>query len=165
MLIVKRRPTPKKIIQRRRLAAQQNERTGIKYIEPYMLFRGEADLDERVNLVPHIASKDEVFLNKYFRPRPLNEGVKTTFGELSQPRSDSCIGYVTRRDAQAAASQAPFSADEEQILQAFSLTQFLRFPFLTSQWKREHAPCTFLGSSRRGSCCQLPLRVPSKCQY
>lgn len=132
-------PNAKKITQRRRLAAQQNERTGIKHIEPYMLFRGEADLDERVAPVPHIASKDEVFLNKYFRPRPPNEGVKSTFGELSQPRPDSCIGYVTRRDAQAAASQAPFSADEEQILQAFPLTQFLHFPFLTSQWKAQIA--------------------------
>ncbi|PSN58799.1 hypothetical protein BS50DRAFT_345239 [Corynespora cassiicola Philippines] len=132
-------PNAKKITQRRRLAAQQNERTGIKHIEPYMLFRGVADLDERVEPVPYIASKDEVFLNKFFRPRPPNDGVKSTFGELSQPRPDSCIGYVTRRDAQAAASQAPFSVDEEQTLQGFPLTQFLHFPFLTSQWKAQIA--------------------------
>jgi hypothetical protein len=100
-----------------------------------MLFRSVANLDERVEPVPNIASKDEILLNRYFRPRPPNEGVKSTFGELSQPRPDSCIGYVTRRDAQAAASEAPFSVDEEQILQAFPLTQYLHFPFLTSQWK------------------------------
>ena len=132
-------PNAKQIERRRRLAAQQNERTGIKHIEPYMLFRGEADLDDRVDSVRHIASKDEVFLNKYFRPRAPNEGVKSTYGELSQPRSDSCIGYVTQRDAQATASQAPFSTDEEQVLQAFPLTQYLHFPFLTSQWKTQIA--------------------------
>jgi hypothetical protein len=132
-------PNAKQIARRRRLAAQQNERTGIKHIEPYMLFRGEADLDDRVEFVPYIASKDEVFLNKHFRPRPPTEGVRSTYGELSQPRSDSCIGYVTRRDAQAAASEAPFSAEEEQILKPFPLTQYLHFPFLTSQWKTQIA--------------------------
>lgn len=128
-------PNAKTITKRRRLAADQNKWTGINHIEPYMLFRGEADFDERVNPVPYITSKNAVFLSRYFRPRPPNDGVKSTFGELSQPRPDSCIGYVSQQDAQSAAIQAPFSADEEQILQAFPLTQFLHFPFLTSQWK------------------------------
>ncbi|KAF1347372.1 hypothetical protein EJ07DRAFT_142720 [Lizonia empirigonia] len=130
-------PNAAKIRQQRRVAAQQNERNGIKRIEPYMLFRGAAEDDPRVLAAPLVYSKEEINLHRYFLPLPPDRTVKDDWKELSQPRPDTAIGYVTRRDAQSTEppSATAFTAKEERLLDGFCLTQYILFPFLTSQWK------------------------------
>ncbi|KAH5617602.1 hypothetical protein HBI23_252720 [Parastagonospora nodorum] len=128
-------PNANKIVKMRRHAAAQNERTGVNKIAPYLLFVGEADFDDRARSVPHITMKQDIGFNKFFLPPATNNHVKETWGTLSSSQPDSCLGYVTRSDAQAAGCTAPFTATEESILHRFSLTQYMHFPFLTAQWK------------------------------
>jgi hypothetical protein len=128
-------PNAKQLVRMRRHAAAQNERTGINKVAPYLLFVGEADFDDRVRGVPHITVKQDICLNKAFLPPPPDAHVKQTWGPLSSPQPDTCLGYVTRLDAEAAGCVAPFTADEESILHSFSLSQYMHFPFLTAQWK------------------------------
>jgi hypothetical protein len=111
-------PNAAKIKQQRRVAAQQNERNGIKRIEPYILFRGTAEDDPRVLATPLVYSKDEINLHRYFLPPAPDRNIKEDWKELSQPRPDTAIGYVTRRDAQSTEppSATPFTASEERLL-------------------------------------------------
>jgi hypothetical protein len=55
-------PDAKKIVARRRYAAQQNESTGIRQIAPYMLPTGAAEADDRVEGVSSIVSKTDIYL-------------------------------------------------------------------------------------------------------
>jgi hypothetical protein len=100
------------------VAAPQNERDGIKRIEPYMLFRGAAEDDPRVLAAPLVYSKEEINLHRYFLPLPPDRTVKDDWKELSQPRPDTAIGYVTWRDAQSTEppSATAFTAKEERLL-------------------------------------------------
>ncbi|KAL5420107.1 hypothetical protein PMIN04_006650 [Paraphaeosphaeria minitans] len=93
--------------------------------------------DPRVLAAPLVYSKNEINLHRYFLPLPPDRTVKEVWKELSQPRPDTAIGYVTRRDAQSTdtLSATAFTAKEERLLDGFCLTQYLLFPFLTSQWK------------------------------
>ncbi|KAF2678984.1 hypothetical protein K458DRAFT_394391 [Lentithecium fluviatile CBS 122367] len=102
-----------------------------------MLFRGAAEDDPRVLAAPLMYSEDEINLHRYFLPLALDKTVKQDWKGLSQPRPDTAIGYVTRRDAQSTQppSATAFTAEEERLLDAFCLTQYLLFPFLTSPWK------------------------------
>lgn len=128
-------PNAKKIVQRRRMAARQNEPTGSPQIVPYMLFAGEADMDERVEAVPNVTRKAELLFNRFFLPPAPSAQVKETWKELSQPKPDTCIGYVSRSDAAAADCDAPFTPEQEAILDNYVLTKALYMPFLTAQWK------------------------------
>ena len=111
-------PNAGKVRQQRRVATQQNERNGIKRIEPYMLFRGVAEDDAQVLATPLVYSKDEINLHQYFLPLPPDKTVKVDWKELSQPRPDTAIGYVTRRDAQSTdpLSATAFTTIEERLL-------------------------------------------------
>lgn len=128
-------PNAKKIVDRRRFAAQQNESTSSQLIVPYILFAGEADMDDRVEAIPFITRKAELLLNRFFLPPASSPAVKDTWKELSQPKPDCCIGYVSRSDAAAAGYEAPFSVAEEGILNDYVLTKSMYMPFLTAQWK------------------------------
>lgn len=128
-------PNAKKIGDRRRFAAQQNESTSSQLIVPYILFAGEADMDDRTEAISFITRKAELLLNRFFLPPASTPAVKDTWKELSQPKPDSCIGYVSRSDAAAAGFEAPFSAAEEGILNDYVLTKSMYMPFLTAQWK------------------------------
>jgi hypothetical protein len=128
-------PNAKKIVARCRYAAQQNESTGIRQIAPYMLPTGAAEADDRVEGVPLIVSKTDVSLNRWFLPPTPNNTVKETWKDLSQPKPDTCIGYLTRSDAAAVSCDAPFTTEDEETLNIYSLTQHMYFPFLTTQWK------------------------------
>lgn len=114
-------PNAKKVVEKRRIAAQQNERGGIKQVEPYLLFRGEAEADDRVPGIPLIYSKDEINLTRSFLPQAPNANTTKTWGDLSQPRPDTAIGYVTRSDAENTVppSQTAFSADEDEVLNGY----------------------------------------------
>jgi hypothetical protein len=107
-----------KIKQQCRVAAQQNGKNSIQRIEPYMLFRGAAEDDARVLPAPLVYSKDEIKLHRYFLPPPPNRTVTEDWKELSQPRPDTALGYVTRRDAHSTEppSAAAFTAAEERLL-------------------------------------------------
>jgi hypothetical protein len=61
-------PNARKVVEKRRVAAQQNERGSIKQIEPFLLFRGEAEADETMPGVPLIYSKEEINLARAFLP-------------------------------------------------------------------------------------------------
>ncbi|KAF2727776.1 hypothetical protein EJ04DRAFT_581789 [Polyplosphaeria fusca] len=130
-------PNAEKVVAKRRIAAQQNERGGIKQIEPFLLFRGEAEADDRVPGVPLIYSKDEINLARTFLPPAPNANITKTWGELSQPRLDTAIGYVTRGDAENTVppSEVAFSPEEDEVLDGYRLSPYFHFPFLTSQWK------------------------------
>lgn len=116
-------PNAKKVVEKRRIAAQQNERGGIKQVEPYLLFRGEAEADDRVSGIPLIYSKDEINLARSFLPQAPNANISKTWGELSQPRPDTAIGYITKADAENAVppSQVAFSPDEDEVLDGYVL--------------------------------------------
>lgn len=128
-------PNAKNIIKMRRHAAAQNERTGITKVAPYLLFVGEADFDDRVQSVPFITAKQDISLNKAFLPPAPNDNIRKTWGPLSVPQPDTCLGYVTRSDAEVADCTPPFTIDEESILHSFSISQYMHFPFITAQWK------------------------------
>jgi hypothetical protein len=69
-------PNAAKIKQQRRVVAQQNKRNGIKRIEPYMLFRREAEDNPQVLAVPLVYSKDKINLHQYFLPLAPDNTVK-----------------------------------------------------------------------------------------
>ncbi|KAF2727082.1 hypothetical protein EJ04DRAFT_596166 [Polyplosphaeria fusca] len=73
-------PNAKKVVAKRRIAAQQNERGGIKQFEPFLLFRGEAEADDRVPGVPLIYSQYEINLARTFLPPAPNANVTKTWG-------------------------------------------------------------------------------------
>jgi len=114
-------PNTKKVVEKRRIAAQQNERGGIKQVEPYLLFRGEAEADDRVPGIPLIYSKDEINLARSFLPKAPNANIAKTWGDLSQPRPDTTIGYITRGDAENTVplSQTAFSIEEDEVLDGY----------------------------------------------
>lgn len=116
-------PNAKKVVGKRRVAAQQNERGGIKQIEPYLLFRGEAEADDRVSGIPLIYSKDEINLARAFLPPAPKAEVTKIWGDLSQPRPDTAVGYATRGDAENTIppSQMAFLPEEEAVLDGYVL--------------------------------------------
>ncbi|KAF2734843.1 hypothetical protein EJ04DRAFT_576544 [Polyplosphaeria fusca] len=119
-------PNAEKVVAKRRIAAQQNERGGIKQIEPFLLFRGEAEADNRVAGVPLIYSKDEINLARTFLPPAPNANITKTWGELSQPN-------LTRRLVPL--NEVVFSPEEDEVLDGYRLSPYFHFPLLTSQWK------------------------------
>lgn len=128
-------PNARNVVEKRRKTATSNERTAISVLTPWLLFVGEADGDDRGTPVLHITAKQDIGLNKFFTPEAPNPLVAKTWGKLSAAQPDSCIGYVTSRDARNAGTEALFDFNEETILHDFSLTQYMHFPFLTAQWK------------------------------
>jgi hypothetical protein len=128
-------PNAKRIVQRRRIASQQNEATGSRHFATYLLPWGEADLDDRVEATPFVTNKAELLLSRYFLPEAPDLQTKHTWKALSQPKPDSCVGYVSRSDASATGVDAAFSCEEESILNDFVLTKALYMPYLTAQWK------------------------------
>ncbi|KAF1911036.1 hypothetical protein BDU57DRAFT_115307 [Ampelomyces quisqualis] len=128
-------PNARKIVQRRRISERRNEATGIRHIVPFLLFSGESDFDEGVEPVPYITWQAEIQLNSFFLPPCPDKTTKNTWGLLTQPKPDSCVGYVLRSHAAVADCKAPFSAAEEATLNNYILTKFMYLPFLTGQWK------------------------------
>jgi hypothetical protein len=128
-------PNAKRIVQRRRIAAQQNEINGNRHFAPFLLPLGEANLELSAVAIPLVTHKAELSLNRFFLPGPPDAATKSTWKDLSQPRPDSCVGYVSRSDAAAAGFDAPFSHEEESILNDYVLTKALYMPYLTGQWK------------------------------
>ncbi|KAF2254241.1 hypothetical protein BU26DRAFT_401806, partial [Trematosphaeria pertusa] len=126
-------PNSKEAVARRRFAASQNEHTGVQKLAPYLLFVGAAEMDDRVAPVELIVSKNEINLNRFFLPPAPSKDIKKTWGNLSQPRPDTCIGYIRQSDANKAMPRcsAPFSPEQESILDR----HHMYFPFLTAQWK------------------------------
>jgi hypothetical protein len=83
--------------------------------------------------VPSYISQPNI--NKFLTPEAPNPLVATTRGKLSAAQLESCIGYVTSRDTRNVGTEAHFDANEKTILHGFSLTQYMHFPFLETQWK------------------------------
>jgi hypothetical protein len=113
---VLRRLIQKNITARRRFAADQTERDGIRHIAPFLLFTGEAEMPVGTTAEPLIISKDEIILHKYFLPNAPDTQIKHTWGALKEARVDRCVGYVSRQDARSTGCTAPFTADEEKTL-------------------------------------------------
>jgi hypothetical protein len=111
----------------------ENESTGIRRLEPLLLFAGEDD-PNTVSGVPMLSSKLDYNLSRDFLP-PAPPG--KTLARLSQPQADTIIGYLSNN--QALSTEPPlataFSVEEEEALANFTLNPVLMFPFLSSQWK------------------------------
>ncbi|KAF2241400.1 hypothetical protein BU26DRAFT_525225 [Trematosphaeria pertusa] len=152
-------PAALKAVRKRRLASRQNERSGIRMMEPFLLFRGEVQVDDDDDdaAVPLIFSKDEANLDRAYLPPAPNEMVKKTQGPLSQPRADTIVGYVTIQDAESRQppGQSAFSASEEAALTGYRLTPNVHLPFLSSQWKSpasdQHPSRAYNQSGRDGA--------------
>jgi hypothetical protein len=134
-------PNAKEIVRRRRRTAVQPERNGLDQLAPYLLPVGEVDGDCRVAAERLINTKKDITLHRFFLPPAPQQDIVTTWKELSQPQPDLCTGYVTRREAASAVQpyDPAFTADEEQILYSYPLSQYLHFPFLTAQFKAPSA--------------------------
>jgi len=128
-------PNAKKIVKRQRAAARVNEAAGREQLVPYLLFQGEFNDREGVELVPLINCLPEERLNRFFLPPCPDAKKKKTWGPLSQPRPDTCIGYLQRGHARAADCEAPFTDAEQTMLNDYVLNQSIYAPFLTGQWK------------------------------
>ncbi|KAH4335587.1 hypothetical protein HBH98_232970 [Parastagonospora nodorum] len=128
-------PNAKKIVKRQRAAARVNEAAGREQLVPYLLFQGEFNDREGVELVPFINCLPEERLNRFFLPPCPDEKKKKTWGPLTQPRPDTCIGYLQRGHARAAGCEAPFTDTEQTILNNYVINKSMYAPFLTGQWK------------------------------
>jgi hypothetical protein len=128
-----RSPNAKRIVQQRLTASLENESTGIRRLEPLLLFAGEDD-PSTASGVPKISSKLNYNLSRAFLPSAPSG---KTLTRLSQPQADTIIGYLSNN--QALSTEPPlataFSVDEEEALADFTLNPVLLFPFLSSQWK------------------------------
>ncbi|KAF2123825.1 hypothetical protein P153DRAFT_401718 [Dothidotthia symphoricarpi CBS 119687] len=128
-----RSPNAKRIVQQRLAASLDNETTGIRKLEPLLLFAGEDD-PGAANGVPMISSKLNFNLDRDFLPTA-PPGKKLP--RLSQPQPDTIIGYLSNN--QALSTEPPlataFDVNAEEALVNFTLNPVLLFPFLTSQWK------------------------------
>jgi hypothetical protein len=118
-----RSPNAKRIVQQRLTASLENESTGIRRLEPLLLFAGEDD-PNTVSGVPMLSSKLNYNLSRDFLP-PAPPG--KTLARLSQPQADTIIGYLSNN--QALSTEPPlataFSVDEEEALANFTLNPVL----------------------------------------
>ncbi|KAF1841288.1 uncharacterized protein K460DRAFT_294130 [Cucurbitaria berberidis CBS 394.84] len=126
-------PNARRIVQTRLAASLENESTGIRKVEPLLLFAGEDD-PTALNAVPRLSSKLNFNLSRDFLP-PVPPGKDLV--RLSQPQPDTAIGYLSNHQALSVDPQlaTAFSVEEEEALGSFTLNSSLMFPFLTSQWK------------------------------
>ncbi|KAL5403717.1 hypothetical protein PMIN04_012760 [Paraphaeosphaeria minitans] len=126
-----RSPNARRVVQHRLAASLDNESTGIRRLEPLLLFAGEDD-PSAIHPVPMISSKLDFNLSREFLPpRPPGK----TLPRLSQPQADTIIGYLSSSQAFEPTLQTAFTPDDESSLADFTLNPVLVFPFLSSQWK------------------------------
>jgi hypothetical protein len=126
-----RSPNARRVVQHRLAASLDNESTGIRRLEPLLLFAGEDD-PSAIHPVPMISSKLDFNLSRNFLPPP---PPGKTLPRLSQPQADTIIGYLSTSQAYESTLQTAFTPDEEAALADFTLNPVLVFPFLSSQWK------------------------------
>ncbi|KAF2820811.1 hypothetical protein CC86DRAFT_374129 [Ophiobolus disseminans] len=131
-------PNARIAVARRPVVAMQNETGGSKEFAHLLLPMGEADESGRAEPVPFVTQKAELLLNRYFLPSAPDPAVTKTWKALSQPKPDSCVGYILQREAKAARVRAPFTAEEEGVLNDYVLTKLMYMPFMTAQWKAPH---------------------------
>ncbi|KAF1357509.1 hypothetical protein EJ07DRAFT_127875 [Lizonia empirigonia] len=126
-----RSPNARRVVQHRLAASLDNESTGIRRLEPLLLFAGEDD-PSAIHPVPMVSSKLDFNMSRDFLPPPPSG---KTLPRLSQPQADTIIGYLSSSQAFEPALQTAFTPDEESALTDFTLNPVLAFPFLSSQWK------------------------------
>jgi len=126
-----RSPNARRVVQHRLAASLDNESTGIRRLEPLLLFAGEDD-SIAIDPVPMISSKLDFNLSRDFLPLPPSG---KTPPRLSQPQADTMIGYLSSSQAFESNLQTAFTSEEESALSSFTLNPVLIFPFLSSQWK------------------------------
>lgn len=145
-----RSPNARRVVQHRLAASLDNESTGIRRLEPLLLFAGEDD-PSAIHPVPMISSKLDFNLSRDFLPPP---PPSKTLPRLSQPQADTIIGYLSSSQAFKPPLQTAFTPDEESALADFTLNPVLIFPFLSSQWKpatRESHMIAHYQSARDGA--------------
>ena len=127
-----RSPNASRVVQFRLAASLDNEITGIRRLEPLLLFAGE-DASIAINPIPMISSRLDFNLSRDFLPLPPPSCKTPT--RLSQPQADTMIGYLSSSQAFESKLQTAFTSEEESALSSFTLNPVLIFPFLSSQWK------------------------------
>lgn len=126
-----RSPNARLVVRHRLAASLENESTGIRRLEPLLLFAGEDD-PTAINPVPMISSKLDFNLSRNFLPPPPPGKM---LPRLSQPQADTIVGYLSTSQACEFTLETAFTPDEEAALAEFTLNPALVFPFLSSQWK------------------------------
>ncbi|KAH8704388.1 hypothetical protein GQ44DRAFT_778156 [Phaeosphaeriaceae sp. PMI808] len=126
-----RSPNAKHIVEYRLTASLENEITGIRLMEPLLLFAGEGDPTAN-NRVPLLSTKLGLNLSRDLLPTP---PLGKTLPRLTQPQPDTITGYLSILQDMETKLATAFTIDEEEALGNFTLNPVLMFPFLTSQWK------------------------------
>jgi hypothetical protein len=111
-------------------AENLNEPTAIGILVDNILFCGEAEGGEQ-----HILRVSEAILNRKYLPDAPEAYIATQYGNLTQPKVDTAIGYIPSRDADAGGVTGPLSLEEELVVMKDAVSSALLFPFLTCQWK------------------------------
>ncbi|KAH8702684.1 hypothetical protein GQ44DRAFT_558055, partial [Phaeosphaeriaceae sp. PMI808] len=129
-------PNAKQMVGLRRAASFLNEKDGIEMMGRLLLFDGKSPKN------PHgtekIVCREDVYLSSVFLPDAPNDHVPTYHGKLAQARADLVVGYLSHDHAMSYDGprlKTVFTKKEDDWVGTYALTQSLRFPFLTSQWK------------------------------
>lgn len=121
-------PNAKQIQEMAPVARSRSEQDGIDIAEEVLLLapasKGGMPCVERAakpNLSAHFLPPATSFMAESLR--------------LETPQPDHCFGYLPSKKARPAKLKAPFTIEEENIMNRFTLTTELYFPFFTTQWK------------------------------
>lgn len=107
-----RSPNASKIVGLRRMAALENEDTGIRMIVPLLLFSGERPPETQG--IPKITSQLKINLSRDYLPLELGN----IASRLTRPQPDTAIGYLSRLVAMQSlpALESAFSILDETFL-------------------------------------------------
>ncbi|KAF2752954.1 hypothetical protein EJ05DRAFT_445837 [Pseudovirgaria hyperparasitica] len=113
----------------------KNEDEGISYLAKLLLPRGEIAHKKKGTSL--ITTKPELNLKETWVPITGSKTIKTYFGSLFRPKPDHAAGYVSASDAERVSVAAPFTGEEEALLNRMKLADQIHFPFFTAQWKSQ----------------------------
>ena len=104
-------PADKRLHQVQPQAVDANESSAIDMLVDNLLFRNEVDGGER-----HVFRVREAYLERRYLPAAPTSFVAKTHGSLTQPRVDTALGYILRKDADAGCMAPAFSNAEEVVV-------------------------------------------------
>ncbi|KAF2241277.1 hypothetical protein BU26DRAFT_389367, partial [Trematosphaeria pertusa] len=129
-----------------RAEAATNEHTAIDILKDNVLFKAEAAGGER-----YVDQARNINLLRRHLPSAPSDFVEQIYGALTQPQPNTAVGYITERAARGASVHAPFSIQEEAVLNVHAVCEGLHFPFLTCQWKSAKSSQGHWHAERQGA--------------
>jgi hypothetical protein len=121
-------PNAKQIQEMAPVARSRSEQGGIDIMEETLLLAPASK-----GGMPYVERAAKANLSTHFLP-PATSFVAESV-RLEMPQPDHCFGYIPSKKARPARLRAPFTIEEENIMNRFTLTTELYFPFFTAQWK------------------------------